>query len=93
MTEASHGHNGYLQILVTTGAIGFVLALAALVVSPAIAFWKCSAVELKALLFALFVFLVLHNLMETDFLEGDGVAWVAYLLMLAMLGNLQRARP
>ena len=33
-TEASHGHNGYLQLLVTTGAIGFVLALAALVRRP-----------------------------------------------------------
>jgi hypothetical protein len=36
------------------------------------------------------VFLLLHNVMETDFLEGDGVTWVAYLLMLAMLGDLSR---
>jgi exopolysaccharide production protein ExoQ len=90
VTEASHGHNGYLQIFVTTGLIGFVLALAALIVAPAIGFWKRGSVALKALLFALFVFLLLHNLMETDFLEGDGVAWVAYLLMLAMLGDLRR---
>jgi exopolysaccharide production protein ExoQ len=87
---ASHGHNGYLQIFVTTGLIGFVLALAALIAAPAIAFWKRGATATKALLFALFVFLLLHNLMETDFLEGDGVAWVANLLMLAMLGDLRK---
>ena len=89
--EASHGHNGYLQLLVTVGAIGFVLAFAGLIVAPALAFWKRgAAVEMKALLFALFAFLLLHNLMETDFLEGDGVTWVGYLLMLGMLGNLAR---
>ena len=93
VTEASHGHNGYLQIFVTTGVIGFALAMAALIVSPAIDFWRRGAADVKALLFALFVFLVLHNLMETDFLEGDGVAWVAYLLLLAMLGNLREAKP
>lgn len=93
VTEASHGHNGYLQILVTTGVIGFVLAMAALVVAPAIDFWRRGRLEIKAMLFALFVFLVLHNLMETDFLEGDGVTWVAYLLMLGMLGNLRRTAP
>ena len=36
--------------------------------------------------FALFVFLVLHNLLESDFLEGDAPAWVAFLLVLAALG-------
>jgi O-antigen ligase len=88
---ASHGHNGYLQLLVTVGAIGFVLASAGLIAVPALAFWKRDgAVEMKALLFALFAFLLLHNLMETDFLEGDGVTWVGYLLMLGMLGNLAR---
>lgn len=91
VTEASHGHNGYLQILVTVGGIGFVLAMAALVILPAIDFWRRGGTEVKALLFALFVFLILHNLMETDFLEGDGVTWVANLLLIAMLGNMRRA--
>jgi len=36
--------------------------------------------------FAIFVFIVLHNLLESDFLEGDGPAWVAFLLALATLG-------
>jgi len=85
VAEASHGHNGYLQLLVTTGGIGLVLAMAALVAAPAMAFWRRGDTATKALLFSLFVFLVLHNLMETDFLEGDGVTWVAYLLMLAMV--------
>jgi O-antigen ligase len=89
--EASHGHNGYLQLLVTVGAIGFLLAFAGLIVAPALAFGKRGgAIEMKALLFALFTFLLLHNVMETDFLEGDGVTWVGYLLMLAMLSNLGR---
>jgi len=93
VSEASHGHNGYLQLLVTIGGIGFVVALAALVAAPAIAFWRRGEVGVKSLLFALFVFLVLHNLMETDFLEGDGVTWVAYLMMMAMLAQLDRAKP
>lgn len=89
--DASQGHSGYLQILVTTGAIGFVLALASLVVQPMLVFWaRTGDLALKAMLFALFVFLVLHNLMETDFLEGDGAAWVGYLVMLAMLYKLRR---
>ncbi len=90
VTEASHGHNGYLQLLVTVGAIGFVLAFVSLIVLPAVDFWRRGDIAIKALLFSLFVFLVLHNLMETDFLEGDGVTWVAYLLLIGMLGNLRR---
>jgi exopolysaccharide production protein ExoQ len=90
--EASHGHNGYLQILVTTGVIGFVLAMAALIADPAMEFWRRSGDHrLKTVLFALFAFLLLHNLMETDFLEGDGVTWVAYLLMMAMLYKMKRS--
>ena len=91
VSEASHGHSGYLQLLVTVGAVGFVLAFAGLIAAPALVLGKRGgAIEMKALLFALFAFLLLHNLMETDFLEGDGVTWVGYLLMLGMLGNLAR---
>jgi hypothetical protein len=38
-------------------------------------------------MFALFVFVVLHNMMESDFLEGDGVSWTTMLLVIAWLKN------
>jgi len=37
------------------------------------------------MLFTIFVFILLHNGLESDFLEGDGAAWVAFVLVLAML--------
>lgn len=85
--NVAHGHNGYLQILVTIGGIGFALAMFAFVLKPALAFWPRDEAHLafKSLLFAIFVFILFHNLLESDFLEGDGVQWVAFLLMFAML--------
>ena len=74
----SHGHNGYLQVLVTIGGIGFVLAMLALVAAAGAAAsgpWICDEDGFKPMLFGLFVFAVLHNFMESDFLEGDGVTW------------------
>jgi O-antigen ligase len=85
--NVSHGHNAYLQLFVTIGGIGFALAMWALIVSPAFSFWRGNSarIELMSLLFTIFVFMVLHNFLESDFLEGDGPAWVAFVLMLAML--------
>jgi O-antigen ligase len=85
--NVSHGHNAYLQLFVTIGGVGFALAMWSLVLSPAISFWRGNpaAIELMAMLFAIFVFVVLHNFLESDFLEGDGPAWVAFVLVLAML--------
>ena len=40
---------------------------------------------MTAMLFAIFVFIVLHNFLESDFLEGDSPAWMSFLLMLAFL--------
>jgi len=83
----AHGHNAYLQLLVTVGGIGFALAMIAFVVQPLAAFLRATSADLplKSLLFAIFAFMILHNFLESDFLEGDGAAWVAFLLMLAML--------
>ena len=83
----AHGHSGYLQLLVTIGGVGFVLTVLALIAVPAVQFWRQRGGDLnmRAMLFTIFVFLVLHNFMESDFLEGDAPAWVAFLLMLAFL--------
>jgi hypothetical protein len=43
----------------------------------------------KSLLFAIFVFVVFHNVLESDWLEGDGAAWVSFLLAMAMLKNIR----
>jgi O-antigen ligase len=95
IANISHGHSGYLQLLVTIGGIGFVLAMAALIVWPALVFLKADAdrFALKSLLFAIFVFVVFHNVLESDWLEGDGAAWVSFLLVLAMLKNFREATP
>ena len=84
----AHGHNAYLQLFVTIGGVGFGLALVGLVLLPLIAFVRENSgrVAEMAMPFAIFVFVVLHNLLETDFLEGDGPAWVAFLIALAALG-------
>ncbi len=85
----SHGHNGYLQVFVTIGGIGFFLAMLAVVAAPIRRFWALDWEEtaFKPLLFALFVFAVLHNFMESDFLEGDGVTWSSLLLTIAALNS------
>jgi O-antigen ligase len=84
----AHGHNAYLQLLVTIGGIGFMLAMVAFIVRPALAFRRIQGlpdIRFFAPLFAIFVFIVFHNFVESDFLEGDGPAWVAFLLILACL--------
>ena len=86
----SHGHNGYLQVLVTIGGIGFLLAMLALVAAPARRLWTPDTKNngFKGLLMALFIFAVLHNFMESDFLEGDGVTWAALLMTIAALNSI-----
>jgi exopolysaccharide production protein ExoQ len=91
----SHGHNAYLQLLVTIGIPGFALAMLVFVLAPAHALWRYDPAQAgtKAVLAAIFVFMVLHNFLESDFLEGDDPAWVAFLLTLAMLRGLDRPNP
>jgi O-antigen ligase len=83
----SHGHNAYLQLFVTIGGIGFILAMLVFVMQPLREFWRQdgSDVAFKSVLLAIFVFMLLHNFLESDFLEGDDPSWVIFLLMLAML--------
>lgn len=95
IANVSHGHSGYLQLLVTIGGIGFALAMLGLVAEPAMHFLKNGATDLalKSLLAAIFGFIIFHNIVESDYLEADGAAWVAFLLVLAMLRSLSKTQP
>ena len=88
----SHGHNAYLQLLVTIGGVGFALAFLNLIALPLWTFLRTddSHIGLKSLLLALFVFMIFHDMLESDFLEEDSPAWIAFLLALSMLRELHR---
>jgi exopolysaccharide production protein ExoQ len=89
----SHGHNGYLQVLVTIGGTGFALTMLAAVIAPLVRFWTLDRPDgdgFKPMLMALFVFAILHNFMESDFLEGDAAPWAALLLTIAALNSSAR---
>ena len=83
----SHGHSGYLQAAVETGWIGLILAMAALVIQPLAQFALLAREQrlFVTLLFSIFVFVILHNVMESDFLEGDAPQWVAFLIAITMM--------
>ena len=82
-------HDGYLQVLVMLGGVGFALTMLSILVEPLARFWPLdfNRPNFKAMLFALFVFFVLHNFMESDFLESDSGVWFCLLLVIVGLRN------
>jgi O-antigen ligase len=89
--EVSHGHNGYLQVLVTVGGIGFALTFIAAILLPLRRFWKLTPQKdlFRPMLFALFIFQLLLNLMESNLLEG-GSGWASMMLVVAALNDEAR---
>jgi O-antigen ligase len=69
-----------------------VIAMIGLVIRPLLTFWYDKRLDpvFKMLLFTLFSFGVLHNMMESDFLASDGPQWVTFLLTIALLYTARR---
>jgi O-antigen ligase len=87
VAHIGEGHNGYLEMLVTVGGIGLFLGLVVLVVQPFVQFWsaKRTDVAFNAMLFALFAFDLLHNFMESDFVNVTSGQWGQLLLIVGFL--------
>jgi exopolysaccharide production protein ExoQ len=90
----SHGHNGYLQMGFMLGSVGLVLTVLAFVVVPLVQFWPIDRPRLliKAMMFAIFVFLILHNFIESDFFQDDSQPGVALLMVMTLLASLESER-
>ena len=87
VSEIGEGHNGYLEMMVTMGGIGLALGLFAVVVQPFAQFWSARRTDanFNALLFTLFVFSLLHNFMESDFVNVTSAQWGEILLLIGLL--------
>jgi exopolysaccharide production protein ExoQ len=93
VSQIGEGHSGYLEMLVTLGGIGFLIGMIGLIVQPFLTFWtgaRAGSVR-YAMLFALFVFDVLHNFMESDFVQVTSAQWGQMLLVIAYLNASERA--
>jgi O-antigen ligase len=70
--SVSHGHNGYLDLVVTVGVPGMVLAVGVLLLWPAfqlLSAWQINR-QRRALLTAILVYCALHNLSESTLFGG-----------------------
>lgn len=90
------GHNGYFDLLATTGVPGLALALLALVLVPYYRLISSRHVgpSRRALLGAMLTFCCGHNLTETSMLDRDSLVNVFVLLTTALIYRATRAdRP
>lgn len=83
----AHSHNGYLEILVTTGPLGLILLLVSFVAMPARWFLTGATRQNAALMassFAIWSFVLYQNLLETSFFDKDRQVWVIFLAAIAI---------
>lgn len=82
----AHSHNGYLEILVTTGPLGLVMLLLSFIALPAWWFLSGATRENQHLMvpaFAVWTFVLYQNLLETSFFDKDRQVWVIFLAAIA----------
>lgn len=92
--EASHAHNGFIEVLLSGGIPAFVLTVLWLVVLPlrdiAAAGARRADPALTALFTRIWVYCVLSALLESSFFAGTGAVWVS--LLIGVFGLRQQAR-
>lgn len=92
----AHSHDGYLEIWVTTGPLGLVLLLISFLALPAYWFLTGSTRENQTLMvpaFAIWVFVMYQNLLETSFFDKDRQVWVIFLAGIATAHATFKDKP
>jgi len=89
-TAASHGHNGYLDLLVTIGLPGLILALAVLLVWPALRLLYSYSIapSRRALLMSILVFCAAHNMSESSLFDRAKVVNVFLLFAVVLIHRI-----
>jgi exopolysaccharide production protein ExoQ len=87
VAAVGHSHSGYFEILLTTGIIGLILALVALVFLPFYRFWTSSDrdIPLASMGAGVWFFGVVQNFTEAQFFAPDKESWsfvVVFILVM-----------
>lgn len=86
----AHSHNGYLEIFVATGIVGFCIGFVTLVIIPFVTILNPNHndIQLQSLLLSFLLFIILANFLESIFLDRDHPEWVVYLIVLAIMHRM-----
>jgi O-antigen ligase len=84
-----HSHSGYIEVFLTMGAVGFVLAMIALVILP---FYRVVTAipedaKLSAMLFSIWLFGILQNFTEAQFFAADKQSWIFVVVAIQIMHN------
>lgn len=91
---AFHGHNGYLDILVTVGGVGLALTLFTFILRPLyLLFYRpLPNYASRVLLCAAIIFVALHDLLESSLLNRAEPSWVILMIWYALLEKSAAAK-
>lgn len=92
LTYAAQGHNGYLDILITTGIIGLILTVISCVIVPLFKLVSATSIsrEYRALLVSFIIFSAGHNMTESSLMDRDTIVQVFLMLALAITWKILR---
>lgn len=87
--DIGHSHSGYFEILLSTGLIGLVLAVIALVIWPAMQLLAAEPARSRvfAMCFSTWLFGVLQNLTESQFFSPDKQSWIFVVVAICVIKN------
>lgn len=94
VTQISVGHNGYLDLLVTVGLPGLLLIIFATTMWPLLRLLRSENIppERGALVTALLLFCVGHNITESSLFERDAFVGVFMMFAVAFAQEISRRR-
>ena len=83
----NQSHNGYIEILATTGLIGFTLAITAIVIQPLYLFLTGMRrdAELYAICFTIWLFGLFENFSEAQFFSADRQIWALAIVAICLV--------
>ena len=91
VAQMPHAHNGYIDVVLQTGAVGLVL-LAVLILSALHVAGRLArrSPGLAGFCLSMLIFGVLYNLLETAWFRSFGVEWMVVALVIAFLSQSEQ---